>query len=206
MDSVISDSLDDQNTREARRGRKESHVWDHFIKEPLGSGHYTAKCQYCAQSWSRGRPEILKSHIALYCKEVPLSVKTEYMEMLAIGTTSTNRRQKSDTADSSAEFNADRKDKIDQSLIRFFVCCGIPFSTVNHPYFVDFVQSLCFAYNPPKRTSLSTTILNKETTIVLNKIKEELKYEDNLTLGNLFCNYIKLNNINCVYINILILL
>ena len=49
MESIISDSLDNQNTREARRGRKESHVWDHFIKEPLGSGHYTAKCHYYAQ-------------------------------------------------------------------------------------------------------------------------------------------------------------
>jgi hypothetical protein len=41
------------------------------------------------------------------------------MEMLAVGTTSTNRRQKSDT-DSSAELTADKKDKIDQAFIRFF--------------------------------------------------------------------------------------
>lgn len=171
---------------EVKRGRKESHVWDHYNKEPLGSGHYTAKCHYCTQTWSRGRPEILKSHLALYCKEVPLAIKSEYMEMLAIGSTSTNRKQKLDTNSSAAEIDADKKDRIDQALIRYFVCCGIPFSTVNHPYFIDFVQSLCFAYNPPKRSSLSTTILNKETAIVLKKIKEELKYEEDLTLGNLF--------------------
>ncbi|EXX61302.1 hypothetical protein RirG_172460 [Rhizophagus irregularis DAOM 197198w] len=171
---------------EVKRGRKESHVWDHYIKEPLDSGHYTAKCHYCIQTWSRGRPEILKSHLALYCKEVPLAIKSEYMEMLAIGSTSTNRKQKLDTDSSAAEIDADKKDRIDQALIRYFVCCGIPFSTVNHPYFIDFVQSLCFAYNPPKRSSLSTTILNKETAIVLKKIKEELKYEEDLTLGNLF--------------------
>jgi hypothetical protein len=58
-----------------------------------------------------------------------------------------------------------------------------PLLIVNHPYFIDFVQSLCFAYNPLKKTSLSTTILNKEISIVLNKIKEEIKYEKNLTLG-----------------------
>ncbi|GBC40686.2 ribonuclease H-like domain-containing protein [Rhizophagus irregularis DAOM 181602=DAOM 197198] len=92
-----------------------------------------------------------------------------------------NRKQKTDS-DSSAELTADRKDKIDQALIRFFICCGIPFSTVGHPYFIDFVQSLCFAYGPPKRTTLSTTFLNHETAIILNKIKEELKYEKNLTL------------------------
>ena len=49
---------------------------------------------------------------------------------------------------------------------------------------MDFVKSLCFGYNPPKRTALSTTILNKEISGVLAKIKQELKYEENLTLGN----------------------
>ncbi|POG72040.1 ribonuclease H-like domain-containing protein [Rhizophagus irregularis DAOM 181602=DAOM 197198] len=181
MDST--DLFDNQNIREVSRGRKESHVWDHYFKEPLGSVHYTARCHYCNQNWSRGKPEILKSHLALYCKDVPLYIKTEYMEMLAVGTTSTmNRKQKTDS-DSSAELTVDRKDKIDQALIRFFICCGIPFSTVGHPYFIDFVQSLCFAYGPPKRTTLSTTFLNHETAIILNKIKEELKYEKNLTLG-----------------------
>jgi hypothetical protein len=147
----------------------------------LGSGHYSAKCHYCDASWSRGRPETLKSHLALYCNKVPLNIKTEYMEMLAIGNTSTNRKQD----DSSAELDINQTDKIDQALVRFFVCCGIPFSTVDHPYFVDFVKSLCFGYNPPKRTALSTTILHKEISAVLTKIKQELKYEENLTLGNI---------------------
>ncbi|RGB30816.1 hypothetical protein C1646_764833 [Rhizophagus diaphanus] len=123
---------------------------------------YTTKCHYCTQTWSRGRPEILKSHLALHCKEVPLAIKSEYMEMLAIGSTSTNRKQKLDTDSSAAEIDADKKDRIDQALIQYFVCCGIPFSTINHPYFIDFVQ---------------------KTAIVLKKIKEELKYEEDLTLG-----------------------
>ena len=72
---------------------------------------------------------------------------------------------------------------MDESLE--FVCCGIPFSTVDHPYFVDFVKSLCFGYNPSKRTALLTTILHKEISAVLTKIKQELKYEENLTLGNI---------------------
>ena len=48
---------------------------------------------------------------------------------------------------------------------------------------MDFTKSLCFGYNPPKKTTLSTTILNKEISLVLNKINEEIKNEDNLTLG-----------------------
>ena len=197
MSSTVSDIQDNQSIGETNRGRKASQVWDHFFKESLGSGHYSAKCNYCAQTWSRGRPDILKSHLALYCQGVPLSIKIEYMKMLATGSTSMNRKQKADT-DPLVEIDINRKDKIDQALIRYFVCCGIPFSTVNHPYFVDFVQSLCFGYIPPKRDVLSTTILNKETATVLQSIQEELKYEDNLTLGNILY-FIKLNNINYIY-------
>jgi|ERR1700722_1415728 hypothetical protein len=178
MSSVVTDT--------PKRGRPESYVWDHFIKESLGSGHYSAKCHYCSSSWSRGKPETLKSHLALYCSQVPLNIKTEYMEILALGNTSTNRKTNSNN--SSAEIDINQKEKIDQALIRFFVCCGIPFSVVDHPYFVDFIKSLCLSYNSPKRTALSTTIFNKEISIVLTKIKEELKYEENLTLGNIFLN------------------
>ncbi|UZO18358.1 uncharacterized protein OCT59_009673 [Rhizophagus irregularis] len=65
----------------------------------------------------------------------------EYMEIMATGTTSTNRKQKSDS-DSSAELTVSKKDKINQVLyIQFFICCGIPFSTVGHLYFIDFVQT-----------------------------------------------------------------
>lgn len=185
MSSAISDTSDVQTIQEVRRGRKESYVWDHFFKESLGSGHYSAKCHYCEKKWSRGKPEILKSHLALQCTEAPLGIKRQYMEILATGNTSdTNRRN--DSHDSSVEIDANRKEKIDQALILFFICCGIPFSAVNHPYFIDFVQSLCFGYNPPKRTTLSTKILNKEISNVLKKIDEELKYEENLTLGNIF--------------------
>jgi len=195
MSLTISDTSD-RTIQESKRGHKVSLVWDHFIKELLGSDHYSAKYHYCSLSWGRGKPEILKAHLALHCKEVPLNIKSEYLELLAQGNVG---NQNSDSNNLSTEIDTNRKDKIDQALIRFFICCGIPFSAVNHPYFVDFVQSLCFGYIPPKRTTLSTTILNKEISIVLTKIKEELKYEENLTLSNIYI----LNNINyiLIYIN-----
>ena len=183
MSTVVSDTSDIQETK---RGRPESRVWDHFTKASLGSGHYSAKCHYCSASWPKGRPETLKSHLALYCDQAPLNIKAEYMELLASGNTSANRKQ-TNSDNSSIEIDTNRKDKIDQALIRFFVCCGIPFSVVDHPYFIDFVQSLCFGYNSPKRTALSTTILNKEISAVLINIKQELQYEENLTLGINFC-------------------
>src|SRR2546421_12108088 len=98
MNSEISDTPD---IREAKRSHSESHAWDHFTKQPLGSGHYSAKCHYCAASWSKGRPETLKSHLALYCSQVPLKIKTEFMELLAMRNTSVNRQQQTNSNDSS---------------------------------------------------------------------------------------------------------
>ena len=51
------------------------------------------------------------------------------MEILATGNTSVNRQQ-TKSNDSSAELDVDQADKIDQALVRFFVCCGIPFSAI----------------------------------------------------------------------------
>src|SRR4051812_36772037 len=117
MSSTISDASDVQIIQEVRRGRKESRVWDHFSKESLGSGHYLAKCHYCAQKWSRGRSEILKSHLALQCTEAPLSIKREYVEMLVTENTSTNKKH--DSYNSSAEIDTNKKNEIDQALILF---------------------------------------------------------------------------------------
>ena len=56
--------------------------------------------------------------------QAPLNIKAEYMELLASGNTSANRKQ-TNSDNSSIEIDTNRKDKIDQALIRFFVCCGI---------------------------------------------------------------------------------
>jgi hypothetical protein len=63
------------------------------------------------------------------------------------------------------------------------VCCGIPFSVVDSPFFWDFVKSLCYKYEPPKRTALSTNHLDAETARITLKIEEELRSLKNLTLG-----------------------
>ncbi|CAH1771507.1 428_t:CDS:1, partial [Entrophospora sp. SA101] len=34
-------------------------------------GHFSAKCHYCAEAWTRGKPELLKGHLALHCSAVP---------------------------------------------------------------------------------------------------------------------------------------
>ena len=41
-------SFDIPEIHEDKKGRPESHIWNHYIKKSLGSDHYSAKCHYCA--------------------------------------------------------------------------------------------------------------------------------------------------------------
>ena len=70
-----------------------------------------------------------------------------------------------------------------RALVKFFVCCGIPFAIIESPFFLDFIKSLCPAYKVPKRTYLSTTLINTELAQTQVKIEEDLINEKNLTLG-----------------------
>ena len=123
----------------------------------------------------------MKSHLALRCPNVNYSIKIEYLHMISSEDISDNEQL-------TQQQNINRHDIIDitranKALVRFFVCCGIPFSIVDSPFFQDFVKSLCFEYNPPKRTTLSTTLLNAEAANITLKIEEELHQSKNLTLG-----------------------
>ena len=131
----------------------------------------------------------LEDHIANQCKKVPTEIKTTFLRILiqkfrdpnnnttsqsdiqtitttTTATTSSNKKCRIQlsvttfyeplTIDSAKEIRCTR------ALAKFFICCGIPFSIVEHPFFLDFVKSLCPAFKPPKHNYLSTTLINSE--------------------------------------------
>ena len=52
MSSVASDHTRQSNTRGLKGVVKRScTVWEHSIKEPIGNGHFSAKCHCCAKTW-----------------------------------------------------------------------------------------------------------------------------------------------------------
>jgi hypothetical protein len=95
-----------------------------FFKETIGDGHFSAKCHYCAEAWPRGKPELLKGHLALHCSVVPTNVKLEYMQVLVEQFSSSNKIQKINSSnpsitnyfDSSAEVDASKRERINQAL------------------------------------------------------------------------------------------
>ena len=82
------------NSQKNKRGHKELMAWEHFIKEKIREGHFSAKCHYCAETWPRGKPELLKGHLALHCSAVPTNIKFKYMQILAEQSSSSNKIQK----------------------------------------------------------------------------------------------------------------
>ncbi|CAJ0847198.1 17125_t:CDS:2 [Entrophospora sp. SA101] len=64
-----------------------------------------------------------------------------------------------------------------------FVCCGLPFSLVENPFFIEFVNQLKPAYKLPSRFKLSKDFINEEVANVNVKVELELKRQNNITLG-----------------------
>lgn len=200
------------STLSKKSGRKKKLVWDYFeVSGVYKSGHTGAKCLYCLKTWKNAKAMDLEDHIATQCKKVPAEIKTTFLRILTqrIRDTNNNTTSQSDiqtttTTTTATTSNSNKKCRIQSSvttfyepltidsakeirctraLTKFFVCCGIPFSIVEHPFFIDFIKSLCPAYNPPNRHYLSTTLINSELAHIQIDIEEDLINEKNLTLG-----------------------
>jgi len=116
----------------------------------------------------------MKAHLAFKCNLVPSNIKIECLNMIPEQPTNEN---------DSDLTNEEKTIKANKALARLFVCCGIPFSVVDSPFFRDFTKSLCYGYEPPKRTTLSNKYLNAEIASISLKMEEELRHSTNLTLG-----------------------
>ncbi|CAH1770033.1 6181_t:CDS:2, partial [Entrophospora sp. SA101] len=71
---------------------------------------------------------------------------------------------------------------INIALVRAFVCCGIPFSVIDNPFFRELLYQLQANYGPPSRQTLAGQLLSKEISKVNLKIDQELSNAENLTL------------------------
>ncbi|CAJ0824730.1 17461_t:CDS:2, partial [Entrophospora sp. SA101] len=83
------------------------------MSKTIGDGHFSAKCHYCAEAWSRGKPELLKEHLALHCSAVSTNVKLEYMQILIEQSSSSNKIQKINSSNPSITNYIDSSVEID---------------------------------------------------------------------------------------------
>ena len=65
-------------------GKKKDKVWDYFnVVDIPNNSHKGAVCKFCRQSWKQGKPNDMKSHLALRCPNVNYSIKIEYLHMIS---------------------------------------------------------------------------------------------------------------------------
>ena len=147
-----------QNPKEKNvGGRPLGSIWNHFIKkESVGPGKFTAECKYCSSKWNRGETPVLEEHLASHCSNVSTSIIREYMAKIGTRVNASNKKRKPETGQTnitdfhdSSELSESRTNRINRALVKFFVCCGISFRIVQHPFFIDFLKELNGGYNPP---------------------------------------------------------
>ena len=181
-----------QNPKEKNMGgRPLGMIWKHFIKgDNVGPGKFKAECKYCSSKWSRGEIPVLEEHLASHCSNVPTLVIREYMAKVGARINISNKKRKSETGQTnitdfhdSSELPESRTNRINRALVKFFVCCGVSFRIVEHPFFIDFLKELNGGYNPPTREYLSSRLLESELCNVNTKMNDDITNQSNLTLG-----------------------
>ena len=80
----------------------------------------------------------------------------------------------------SSELGSGRKGVIDVALIKVFVYCGLPWSLIEHPFFIELLKQLRPNYNLPDRKTLVNTLLTEEILRVSVKCYNLLDKEDYL--------------------------
>ena len=193
IDGPLTPAPVNQQTQKNLGGRPLGAIWQHFNKgENIAPGKFKADCKYCSSKWSRGETPVLEEHLASHCSNAPALVIREYMQKVAMRSNTSSKKRKPDVRTGqtnitdfhdSAELPESRTNRIHRALLKFFVCCGISFRIVEHPFFIDFLKELNGGYNPPTREYLSTRLLESELCNVNLKMEEDIMNQSNLTLG-----------------------
>jgi hypothetical protein len=191
-----------------KAGRKPKEVWSFFTTTgEKKEGHQGCKCKYCPWSQTRGEPNSMEAHLAVSCHKVPNDIKEKFLLIVKtrgekrtfqldaeVSVLQTKKRkaghQQLITKYGESDIIENAKQQIcDRAVAKFFICCGVSFRLVEHPFFIDMVKSLCLGYNPPSANVLSNDFLYAELANVIVDQHLELKSTRNLTLGNIKYNF-----------------
>ena len=181
----------------SKPGRKPKEVWNFFMTTgEKKEGHQGCKCKYCPWSQTRGEPNLMEAHLALSCHKVPHDVKEKFLfivktqgeNQLEVKVSSKKRKAKHQQSitkyGESNTIEPYKKQICDRTIAKFFICCGVSFHLVEHPFFIDMVKSLCLGYDPPRATTLSENFLYEELANIVVDQQIELNRTKNLTLGS----------------------
>jgi len=191
-DDISASGSTDSNKKQKGCGPNFDEIWSFYIKgSSRGNGHYKASCYYCPAVWERGKPQVMKAHLANHCADCPENIGNYWRQKL-IEEANTIRGRTIDLQDTNCILS-EIKFQIDQSLLKAWVMAGIPFNVIENPFIKDLFKKL--KYDPPSRFMLSGWLLDAKVAQVTNLVNKELEHCDNLTLSM----YIRLYIIYVLY-------
>jgi hypothetical protein len=167
----------------------------HFFIEGTdqGDSHRSATCSACSATWSRRKAATMECHILLDCSKINPEIKEAVRYIVEAREKSpenvSGKKRNANEQKSLEDFfetqnlSQEKKAIIEISLIKLFVCCGLSWRLIEHPFFIDFIKQLRPSYDPPNRKTLSGSLLDNEILRVNTKIYRLLEKESNLTLG-----------------------
>ncbi|CAB4468558.1 unnamed protein product [Rhizophagus irregularis] len=178
-------------------GHPAGKIWEYFEKgAQVSRGYYAAICSFCGYYWATAKPLRLKKHIAYNCQKVDSDTKIKVLTLLLIdqedsdeniNSTSMTRRKTSqtDVDENNENFptSLDKEIQISKALVKLFVCCNLPFSLIEHPFFQEFMKVLRATYILPTRWILSNTFLAQEIARIDVKVSRIIENEINLTIA-----------------------
>src|SRR3954454_13866317 len=131
MSIILDDDAEQINlnhNQKKRLGKPKDKVWEYFRSIDIpNSSHKGAQCSFRSQNWKREKPNDMKAHLALRCSMVTHSVKLEYLHIVINENISEQTVQNQSKNQSNKENNDCDFVRTDRALVRFFVCCEIPF-------------------------------------------------------------------------------
>ena len=154
----------------------------------------------------------MEKHIISNCSKIDHSiqeaviyiVKVREYEISSDANTANAKHKNNDqtTLDNfydNSDLSKERKEDIDTALIKAFVCCGLPWRLVEHPFIIELFKQLRSNYSLPDRKTLADSMLTQEILRVNVKLYRLLEEENNLTLGRymqkveIFLNLLNVN-------------
>src|SRR6266540_7050601 len=169
-EQILQDPLSQFTLSQKNTGRHSKEVWEHFTKGDLKfRGHYEATCNWCKTKWSRGAPFNMEAHLASHCSQYPDDIRHKYMELIAnrkelvlIVPLQKKQKIKENIAQTSlskfyksTELTEQRTNEINRYLLIAFICCNIPFSIIENPFFIEELKHLRTGYKPISRKNIS---------------------------------------------------
>jgi len=177
--------------------------WDHFTRgQKSGQNHYSATCSHCGKGFKYGKTNLLRGHLAHHCPDIDKRVKTEFLKTIASGNNGSYEEDVNCSSDTLSLLSKRHKvtqmtltgfidtpllpyetEEINRSLLRCIVLCNLPYSIVDHPFFMDYSRRLRPMYTLPSASYLSDELLWSELARIELINDEKLSRATNLTLA-----------------------